>query len=208
MVAPDQIKWGPAPDVLPKGAQVAVIFGDPRKEGLFAFRLKLPAGYKVAPHTHPTIEAVTVISGTFKLGMGGTADPAKLEALPAGSFFAFPPGTPHFAGSGRGNGGPDQHRWTLGPHLREPEGRSAEDTVTFQGSSWPGLTRPCPRLNAEVGTSQGSLMPKNSKAIQETRRIMGPIAKMPHKPHEFLKKSRKSKLTTPKGRVRTGKSRD
>lgn len=99
MVTPDQIKWGPAPDVLPKGAQIAVLYGDPRKEGLFAFRLKVPAGYKVPPHTHPTIESVTVISGTFKLGMGKTADPAKLQALPAGSYFAFPPGTAHFAGA-------------------------------------------------------------------------------------------------------------
>ena len=99
MITPDQIKWGPAPDILPKGAQIAVLYGDPRKEGLFAFRLKVPAGYKVPPHSHPVIESVTVISGTFKLGMGETADPAKLQAFPAGSYFAFPPGTPHFAGA-------------------------------------------------------------------------------------------------------------
>ena len=99
MVTPDQIKWGPAPDVRPKGAQLAVIYGDPRKEGLFAMRLKFPAGYKIAPHTHPTIESVTVISGTLKLGMGETADPAKLQALPAGSYFVFPPSTAHFAGA-------------------------------------------------------------------------------------------------------------
>jgi quercetin dioxygenase-like cupin family protein len=99
MVTPDQIKWGPAPAALPKGAEAAVIYGDPGKEGLFAMRLKLPAGYKVAPHTHPTIESVTVISGTFKLGMGETADAAKLQTFPAGSYFAFPPGTPHFTGA-------------------------------------------------------------------------------------------------------------
>ena len=97
MLQPDQIKWGPAPAVLPPGAEAAVIYGDPSKEGLFALRLKLPAGYKIAPHTHPKIEAVTVISGTFKLGMGDTADEAKSQTLPAGSFFALPPGTPHYA---------------------------------------------------------------------------------------------------------------
>jgi quercetin dioxygenase-like cupin family protein len=97
MVQPDQIKWGPAPAVLPPGAQAAVLYGDPSKEGLFAMRLKLPNGYKVGPHTHPVVEAVTVISGTFKLGMGDSADEAKAQSLPAGSFFAFPPGTPHYA---------------------------------------------------------------------------------------------------------------
>jgi quercetin dioxygenase-like cupin family protein len=97
MIAPNDIKWGAAPPVLPPGAEAAVIFGDPSKEGLFALRLKLPAGYAIPPHTHPADEAVTVISGIFKLGMGETADQSATTALPAGSFFALPPGTAHFA---------------------------------------------------------------------------------------------------------------
>ena len=72
------------------------MFGDPSKEGLFALRLIFPAGYAIAPHTHPAIEVVTVISGTSKLGMGETADPGNTAALPAGSFFALPPGMAHF----------------------------------------------------------------------------------------------------------------
>jgi quercetin dioxygenase-like cupin family protein len=96
IVAPQQIKWAPAPAVLPPGAEVAVLFGDPTKEGLFAMRLKLPAGYSVPPHTHPVDEVVTVISGTFALGMGETADQSKAQALPAGSFFALPPDTAHY----------------------------------------------------------------------------------------------------------------
>ncbi len=70
MVVPNDIKWGPAPNVLPAGAQAAVLFGDPTKEGLFALRLKFPAGYSIPPHTHPVDEVVTVISGTGNLGMG------------------------------------------------------------------------------------------------------------------------------------------
>jgi quercetin dioxygenase-like cupin family protein len=96
MLAPDEIVWQAAPAVLPPGAEAAVLFGNPAEEGLFALRLKLPEGYAVPPHTHPVIEAVTVISGAFRLGMGETADPAKAEPLPAGSFFGLPPGTPHF----------------------------------------------------------------------------------------------------------------
>jgi quercetin dioxygenase-like cupin family protein len=96
MLAPDEIVWQAAPAALPSGAEAAVLFGDPTEEGLFALRLKLPEGYAVPPHTHPVIEAVTVISGSFRLGMGETADPAKAEPLPAGSFFGLPPGTAHF----------------------------------------------------------------------------------------------------------------
>lgn len=96
IVSPQDIKWAPAPAVLPPGAEAAVLFGDPSKEGLFALRLKLPEGYSVPPHTHPVDEVVTVISGTFRLGMGETADQGTTEPLPAGSFFALPPDTPHY----------------------------------------------------------------------------------------------------------------
>ena len=97
LFTPSDVQWGPAPPVLPPGAQAAVLYGDPFKEGLFALRLKLPKGYNIPPHTHPVQEVVTVISGTFHLGMGKTADPSKAQTLPAGSFFSLDPETPHFA---------------------------------------------------------------------------------------------------------------
>ena len=96
IVPPQEIKWGPAPAVLPPGAEAAVLFGDPSEDGSFVLRLKLPASYSVAPHTHPVDEVITVISGTFRLGMGETADRRKAQTLPAGSFFALPPGMAHY----------------------------------------------------------------------------------------------------------------
>jgi quercetin dioxygenase-like cupin family protein len=92
-----EVKWSPAPPSLPKGAEIAVLFGDPSKDGLFAMRLKFPKGYQIAPHSHPKPEVVTVISGTFRIGMGDTADAGKAKPLPAGGFFAFAPGMTHFA---------------------------------------------------------------------------------------------------------------
>jgi hypothetical protein len=68
--SPDQIKFGPAPPVLPSGAQLAVLEGDPTgSSGDFTIRLKMPDGYRIAPHWHPRRENVTVISGSFKVGM-------------------------------------------------------------------------------------------------------------------------------------------
>src|SRR5262245_28026821 len=96
IVAPQEIKWGSAPAMLPPGAEAAVLFGDPSQEGLFVLRLKLPVGYSVAPHTHPVDEVITVISGTFGIGMGETSDQRKAQPLPAGSFFALPPGMAHY----------------------------------------------------------------------------------------------------------------
>ena len=97
IVSPQDIKWGPAPASIPPSAEAAVLYGDPTKEGLFALRLKMPAGYHIPPHMHPKPEIVTVISGTFRLGMGETAAKNKGQALPAGSFFALAPGMAHYA---------------------------------------------------------------------------------------------------------------
>lgn len=97
IVTPQEIKWGAAPPSIPPGAEAAVLYGDPGKEGLFSLRLKLPKGYHIPPHTHPKPEVVTVISGAFRLGMGEKADQAKAQRLPAGSFFALSPGMAHFA---------------------------------------------------------------------------------------------------------------
>ena len=74
VISPSEIKWGDAPPALPPGAKMAVLDGDPNKKGPFTIRLQSPDGYKVAPHTHPTTERITVISGTCHLGMGDNCD--------------------------------------------------------------------------------------------------------------------------------------
>lgn len=101
MLRPEQLKWQEGPPSLPAGARFVVLEGDPSQEGFFAMRLKLPAGYKIPPHTHPNVERVTVISGTFYLGTGETFDASATVALPAGSYAFMPPGMKHFA-SARG----------------------------------------------------------------------------------------------------------
>src|SRR5262245_13103211 len=81
-----RIAWKDGPPSLPKGAQIAVLEGDPNKEGPFVFRVKVPDGYRIPPHTHPKTERVTIISGTFKLGMGEKFDEKALQAMPAGTY--------------------------------------------------------------------------------------------------------------------------
>jgi quercetin dioxygenase-like cupin family protein len=96
MVTPDQIKWGPAPDALPAGAQVSVLDGDPTKPGMFTIRAKFADGYVVPPHWHPTAEHVVVISGTLLMGTGDKAEPSAMHPLPAGSFSKIPAKVHHF----------------------------------------------------------------------------------------------------------------
>ena len=89
------LTWGPPPPVLPAGAKMAVVSGDPGKAEMYAVRLQIPAGYKIAPHWHPTDEHVTVLSGTFGLGMGETF--GQVKDLPAGSYALLPANMRHYA---------------------------------------------------------------------------------------------------------------
>jgi quercetin dioxygenase-like cupin family protein len=92
----DSIVWKEGPSSLPKGARMAVLEGDPTKEGPFVFRVKVPDGYRVAPHVHPKTERITVIAGTFHVGMGGTFDANKTTPMPAGTYGSWPAGMKHF----------------------------------------------------------------------------------------------------------------
>jgi len=91
------LKWGPAPPGLPPGAQLAVLSGDPTREGMFTIRLKFPAGYSVAPHHHPTPELVAVMEGSMSLGMGDVLDKAKAGTLGVGGYIAMAPNINHYA---------------------------------------------------------------------------------------------------------------
>ena len=99
LVMANDIAWADAPPVLPAGAKIAVLEGDPAKPGPFTLRIQFPASYRIAPHTHPADEHVTVISGTFARGMGSTFDESKLEELGPGGFAMMKTGMQHFAWS-------------------------------------------------------------------------------------------------------------
>lgn len=97
IVQPDQVNYAPAPAALPPGAELAILEGKPAEPGPFTMRLRLPDGYRIPPHYHPAIEHVTVLEGTFKVGMGDKFDSSALKPLPTGTFGALQPGTRHFA---------------------------------------------------------------------------------------------------------------
>ena len=92
---PANVQWKDEP-ILPKGAQSAILVGDPSKKGVFIAWLKLPANYPIPPHTHPFTEVVTVLSGKLGNGMGKVLDKTKGEVLDAGSSFVLPTGHTHY----------------------------------------------------------------------------------------------------------------
>ncbi|MGE5537912.1 MAG: cupin domain-containing protein [Gemmatimonas sp.] len=96
------IQWQAGPPGLPPGAEFAVLSGDPGSNGLYVVRAKLPAGYKIPAHSHPTTEYVTVLSGELQIGMGDKLDASSGQMLQAGGFAEAPAKMNHYAWSGAG----------------------------------------------------------------------------------------------------------
>src|SRR6476660_5712275 len=90
--APEDAKWGPSPPFIPRGAQIAVLSGDPTKAVPYAVRLKFPANYAIAAHSHPTDENVVVVSGALTFGMGDklAKGAAGNKTLPVGGYALMP----------------------------------------------------------------------------------------------------------------------
>ena len=95
-MAANEVQWGDAPPSLPPGIKIAVLDGDPNKAGSFTVRLQMPAGYRIPPHTHPTTERVTGISGNARLGMGEKFDKSSAKDVIPGTFVVLPAGMTHF----------------------------------------------------------------------------------------------------------------
>jgi quercetin dioxygenase-like cupin family protein/ketosteroid isomerase-like protein len=101
MVAASDMRWMDAPPFLRPGAKMAVLVGDLSKPEPFTVRLHLPDGYTIAPHTHPTDEHITVLSGTLVVAMGKTWDDQALADFAPGSYAVMAAKVPHYA---RANG--------------------------------------------------------------------------------------------------------
>ncbi len=94
---PGEIEWQDAPASLEPGALISVLEGNPGEAGVFTLRIRMPDGYVIAPHWHPNVERVTVISGTFLLGSGDVLKRQATERLGPGSYTSLPPETRHYA---------------------------------------------------------------------------------------------------------------
>lgn len=97
MVDPADLEWKDGPASLPPGAQYAMLYGDWTQPGLFAARIRVPANYKIPPHWHPALENVTVMEGSFYMGLGESFDESKAGKLPTGGYAVMEIGTRHFA---------------------------------------------------------------------------------------------------------------
>jgi mannose-6-phosphate isomerase-like protein (cupin superfamily) len=97
LLLPAELQWSAGPASLPAGAQVALLEGNPAEPGPFTLRLRLPDDYRIAPHWHPGIEHVTVLSGAFVVGRGERISDHPAKEVTEGGFMLMPPQTAHYA---------------------------------------------------------------------------------------------------------------
>lgn len=96
----EDLEWQAGPPSLPEGSEFVVLEGTPSEEGPLTLRLRFPADYEIPPHTHPAIEHVTVLSGSFNMGSGDSLDRDATNAYGPGGFMVMPVGHEHFAWTG------------------------------------------------------------------------------------------------------------
>lgn len=99
IVSVNDAQWGPAPPILPPGAQIAVLAGNPMQAVPYTIRLKFPAHYAIPAHSHPTDENVVVVSGALTFGMGDklVRGAGQNKTLTEGGFALMPAGMNHYA---------------------------------------------------------------------------------------------------------------
>lgn len=92
-------QWGPAPPLVPPGAEISVLSGDPTKPAAYSVRLKFPAHYAIPAHSHPTDENVVIVSGALTFGMGDklVKNASDNKTLRTGGYALMPAGMNHFA---------------------------------------------------------------------------------------------------------------
>jgi quercetin dioxygenase-like cupin family protein len=93
---PASVRWS-VPPVLPPGALIAIVSGDPTAPGEFTLLVSMPDGYRLPPHLHPSHEHVEVREGALLVGVGDVLDPKQTRALEAGDSATAPAGIHHFS---------------------------------------------------------------------------------------------------------------
>ncbi|MBC7578115.1 cupin domain-containing protein [Tardiphaga sp.] len=81
------------------GVEVATLYGDPSKPGIYVLRIKWPPGIMSKPHKHPEDRHVVVLSGAWYTGTGDVFEPAKAIPMRTGGYMVHPAGAVHWDGT-------------------------------------------------------------------------------------------------------------
>lgn len=95
--SPSGAPWLAGPPILPAGALLAVVSGNPAEPGPSVIQIYMPDGYRYPPHLHPMDEHVKVVSGALLIGIGPRLDPKRTQRIVPGDSGTAPTGAPHWS---------------------------------------------------------------------------------------------------------------
>jgi quercetin dioxygenase-like cupin family protein len=91
---PRDFRWTSPPGN--PGVEGAWVLGSEHQAGPYLLRVKLAAGARIPPHTHPDTRSTTVLAGTIWVGFGETFDETAAVGVPAGAVYVAPANVPHY----------------------------------------------------------------------------------------------------------------
>ncbi len=77
-----------------------VLFGDPRRSGLYTIELRIAPNTTIQAHTHRDTRTAVVMDGVWYFGYGAKNERTLEKELDRGSFYTEPGGQLHFARTG------------------------------------------------------------------------------------------------------------
>lgn len=87
------LQWGPCPDFIPAGCEIAVLHGDPARENADIF-FKVPGGdFTVPHHRHTSAERMVLVAGEMQVRYDGQ----DAVVLRPGTYAYGPAQLPHSA---------------------------------------------------------------------------------------------------------------
>ena len=86
------LQWGPCPDFIPEGCEIAVLHGDPAENNLDIF-FKVPGDFTIPHHLHTSQERMVLVSGTLDVMYDGQ----EKATIKTGDYAFGPAKLPHSA---------------------------------------------------------------------------------------------------------------
>lgn len=95
-LTPDKMHWLDSVPSLPRGARLAVLYGDTKKAAPFAVRVKFAPNTVLKTHFHENDEVVTVLEGVVSVGIGEQGSGVVTKQFGPGSFYVNAAKVEHF----------------------------------------------------------------------------------------------------------------
>ncbi len=93
--AEEDLNWQFVPGI-PRPVEMAIVSGDPSREGPYVVRYRTPSGMRFAPVTHPDARQLIIVKGTYWIAQGESYNWKQMDEFKAGSVIQKEANKPYF----------------------------------------------------------------------------------------------------------------